>query len=47
MGEGALNVVQAEGAAGSLQGLEAAPGGPVEAAGSRQGDPEPRGGIWA
>lgn len=40
-------MVPAEGAAGTLQGLEVAPGGPVEAAGSRQVDPEPRGVIWA
>lgn len=47
MGERALNMVKAEGAAGTLQGPEVAPGGPVEAAGRRQADPEPRGVIWA
>lgn len=40
-------MVKAEGAAGTLQGPEVAPGGPVEAAGRRQADPEPRGVIWA
>lgn len=46
MGKRALNI-QAEGTAGTLQGLEVAPGGPVEAAGRRQLDPEPRRVIWA